>query len=275
MKLILSVLFFLLACGADFEGEPDDYGALSEPIVSQIHDANDPFSFMTGVMYEQSPLNGLTYQWSPGAVDSYDVFVPFNKALTFKTAQGPCTAAQFTAMRSTLDNLIIQLSSVYNPSGWTFARNESTGLHTVQCLNLPTSPTGTNSIRNYSRTQCTWDQSRLITAVDSRINGNLLNFTSCAIQIDVPDVYARGANATEDSYLLWHAVAHGVMKTMGIGAIPGNTLNVMANETITPIGSTRTLVTTGASCRTKNYAPGGAGQWAIFNLSTTAHCDNN
>jgi hypothetical protein len=253
--LILSLL--LMACsGQAPEYEYDELGNVTQELITQVSTTDEgACAKATGAMYEFNPFQGLTYTASTCMAGDKVVYVPRTKTVSLKTTNGgSCTTAQFNAMVATVDTIIAELNT--NASiggtvgGWSFSRTAS-GTHTVTCVNLPTSPLGGNSIRNYSRAKPV--DGPQITDEDSVFDGAAVyGWSSMTIQIDVPDVYAKGANATEDARILWHAVAAGIIKLTGTGEHAGN--RMAASDQSVSGAAGRVMFSNGERCRARNYA---------------------
>ncbi len=284
MKKYLSCLLALaLACGGEATGEyPSadagagdsgvDLGQSEQGLRTQMNSTNGTNQYITGVMKEDLPLNGLTYTVVNTMSNGATWFVPRVANLTFKVEQGQCSAADLTILNFTVDTLFTELngSASIGSAGWTFTRS-STGTHVIRCHSLPTSPLGSNNIRNYSRTQCTADQSKIINSIASGLPSNVAHYSTCIVQIDMTDIFLKGANLTEDNKLLWHAVAQGVIKMVGVGSFPGSRLSA-GDEVVTPINTPRVVFSSGELCRTRNYSR------ATFNVlekESVAGCANN
>ena len=68
----------------------------------------------------------------------------------------------------------------------------------------------------------------------------------------MPKIYAKGANANEDSRMLWQALAHGIEPLTGTGEYAGNRL-AASDESISGAAG-RVMFSTGERCRARNYA---------------------
>jgi hypothetical protein len=195
--------------------------------------------------------------------------VPRLKTMTFRVEKGSCTTAQRDALNVMGYNVMSELNGAASLGsyGWNLTIN-SEGYHTLRCHDLPVSPLGGNSIRNYVRTQCQTDFARTIN--DGGLPGQATHYTTCAVQVDVPKILAKGTSATQDDRILWHAVAHGVIQMVGVGEYAGNRM-AASDQHIAPASSGRVMFNLGELCRTRNWA---ASQSSILSLRDTANCSD-
>ncbi len=267
------LLLALAACA----GEPEGYEPLDDaefPLITQVSSTNEASCVaFTGVMFESAPLGGLSYGAKTCMTADKTVYVPRTKSVSLKPVQNSCSATHYNAMVAQLDLIIAELNtnaSIGGTGGWTFTKSSS-GTHSVHCIPVATSPTGAASIRSYVRVVPTQDTTAHIFDSDSVTDGALLlPWANLSIQVDVPDIFARGANATEDTRMLWQALAHGVEKLTGTGEFAGDRL-AASDQTISGAAG-RVMFSNGERCRARGFATTQASN--LF-WTTAAGCADN
>jgi hypothetical protein len=90
------------------------------------------------------------------------------------------------------------------------------------------------------------------------------------LQIDVPAIYSKGANSTEDARILWHAVATAVQRLAGNGEHGSNRMAASDGDVSGAAG--RVMMSNGERCRARNFSDTQPNNlyWA-----TTAGCQDN
>lgn len=256
MKNILTIASICaLACGsADLEF--DDVGNVKQELITQVSSTTENGCLLaTGVMFESNPLGGLSYSSQTCMDSSKEVFVPRTNQVTIRPVNTSCTSANYNLMVSQLDLILAELNTTASIGGtgrWLFTKVSSGGTHVISCTSLPTSPVGASSIRNLVRVVPPVDPVS-ISDGDSVYDGAVIyGLGSTTIQIDGADVVAKGANSTEDTRVMWQAVAHGVEKLAGVGEFAGN--RMAASDTNWSTASGRVMFSTGERCRTRDYA---------------------
>lgn len=274
MKLVVILFLYALVlagCGApeDLELGQDEQALITQ--ASSTSEGPDCFT-ISGVSFEANPFQGLTYTGTSCMLSDHTIYVPRTKTVSLKTTNSSCTTTVFDEMTAKLDVIIAELNTSASlggaGGGWTFSRSAS-GTNTVTCVTLPSSPLGGNSIRNFVRAKPVG--SSVIFDSDSVADGAVFTgWDSLTIQVDVPKIYAKGTTATEDSRMLWQAIAHGVEALTGTGEFAGNQL-AASDESISGAAG-RVMFTTGERCRARNYA---TTQTSNMFHSSSAGCANH
>jgi 2C-methyl-D-erythritol 2,4-cyclodiphosphate synthase len=108
------------------------------------------------------------------------------------------------------------------------------------------------------------------------LNGTFVKYGNCIAGIDVIDIHARGANGTEDTNLMIHAILHALLKATGTGADVGDTDGYASSTRITPLTSQKMTMSAGEKCRANNSSPQiGTTSEGKVTLSTSAGCGND
>lgn len=264
------------ACSGGDSFEYDEDGnviqELQQPLITQVSSKNESqCNMISGVMFEEAPLGGLSYGAVSCMAADKDIYVPRTRTVSLKPSNSSCTTAQYNAMVAQLDLIIAELNTPASLGGvWTFSKS-TTGTHPVTCVSLPASAVGPNSIRNFVRVVPTFDSSATIFDNDSVADGaGFLPWSKLTIQIDAADVFAKGSTAAADTRILWHAVAHGVEKLTGTGEYAGNRMT--ASDTDVSESAGRVMFSVGERCRARNYS---TTQTSNMFWSTSAACANN
>jgi hypothetical protein len=275
MKLIIIACLYVIAalgCGAPPEEFDAELGQDEQPLITQVQSTSEEGCIsITGAIFEPNPFQGLTYTGSTCMESIQTIYVPRTRNVTLKTTNGSCSATDFQEMTAKLDIIIAELNtpaSLGGAGGWTFTRTAN-GTNTVTCVSLPSNPLGGNSIRNFVRAKPVG--SSVIFDSDSVADGAVFSgWNSLTIQVDVPKIYAKGANANEDSRMLWQAIAHGVEALTGTGEYAGNRMAASDESISGAVG--RVMFSLGERCRAKNYA---TTQPANMFRSSSAGCADN
>lgn len=276
MKHILTLgAALLLACGGEAVGEypdaPDagsEIGSVEQTLTSQISSGSGNGRRITGVMLENSPFFGLTFNAINSLDPSITWYVPPFKTFSVKVAQGACTPVQFNRMNGFINDRIAELNSALGANGWSITRNDSTGKHTIQCLALPASPLGPDHIRNFVRTQCTDDFANPVD--DQGLPGVAVRYDTCTIAIDSGEILGYGTTTSNEERVYRHAILHGLDQLVGVGEESG--VNGTVSQSTVQQTVTLAHFTTGQLCRTKFYTIGSP---TIYGTSTSKGCDNN
>lgn len=265
-----------LACGGEAAGEYPDYfpsdvgteiGTSEQSLTSQIA-GNGTAQRITGVIHEQQPLNGLTLSAFNSLDNSLTWFVPPFKTLSVKVLQGSCSAVQWNRLTPRVTEAVTELHNALKNNGWSITRDDSNGKHTVQCLNLPDSVLGVDSIRNFVRVQCSEDFNNPVD--DQGLPGVATRYDTCTVAVDSGQILGYGSSTSNENRMYRHAILHGLEKLVGVGEETGTNGTVSqgtAQQTVT-LG----LFTSGQLCRTKFYTIGSP---TIYGTSTSKGCANN
>jgi hypothetical protein len=264
-----------IACGGEAAGEYPDYfpsdagaelGTAEQPLTSQIAGSGTA-QRITGVIHEQQPLNGLTLSAFNSLDNSLTWFVPPFKTWSIKVLRGACSDVQWNRFNPRASEAIIELNDALKNNGWSITRNVN-GKHTLQCLDLPNSPLGVDSIRNFVRVQCSQDFANLVD--DQGLPGVATRYDTCTVAVDSAQILGYGFSTSNENRMYRHAILHGLEKLVGVGEEQGTNGTVSqgtAQQTVT-LG----LFTSGQLCRTKFYTIGSA---TVYGTSTSQGCANN
>lgn len=266
MKNIIFAVLLALACGDMPEGGTE-LGEIAEPLTSQIA-GSGVGQRITGVMVENSPFFGLTFNAINSLDPSLTWFVPPFKTLSIKVVQGSCSTVQWNRMRFIVDDIVSELNTALGANGWALTRNDSTGKHIVQCLDIPNSPLGVDHIRNFVRTQCTTD---FVNAVDDQgLPGVAARYDVCTVAIDSAQILGYGTTTSNENRQYRHAIGHGLEQLFGVGEESGTngTFSQSTSQQTVALG----LFTPGQLCRTKFYTIGSP---TLYGTSTSKGCANN
>jgi hypothetical protein len=273
IALMVCALVALVACG-DAQEFADEIGTDEQELIVQVSSTNEADCVMTtGATYESSPFGGLTFG-AQTCSSGTTIYVPQTRSATLKVSNssGYCTAAQFTTLTNTVDNVIAELNtaaSLGGVGGWSFSRT-STGTHTVKCEAIPTSTFGNQHIRSYSRAKPDFGGDD-ISYGDSVYDGSgVAGWNFLTIQIDVPDIQAKGSTAIADDRILTHAVQAGITKLTGTGEFAGNRMAASDHHVSEAAG--RVMFSVGERCRARNFSTTDP---LLIYWSKSASCPNN
>lgn len=269
------VFLFALACGAPAgtrvsdAGTDGGLGQTEQELVTQVHDTSfSGCQSMTGAMFEGTPYGGLTYGASTCTTGG-DIYVPRSKSVNLKLVQGNCSAAQFSRLTAAVDSLLAEYatSASLGGSGWVFAKNTSSS-ETVSCFDVPTSPLGSNSIRNYARTTLAVDFSNPVTDADSfyagvAVTGNVTH------QVDVNAIDAKTTDATFRARILRQAVCFTLNHRLGVGQYAGQRLACSDSDIS---NNDRVTFSVGERCRTRGFVDTTPSQ---YHWTDSANCADN
>lgn len=147
-------------------------------------------------------------------------------------------------------------------SSWTFTDAAPAGVQNCGTLNpVPTvivnklacSGTLSSNIEGYSCANLTFVDS----LSDVGIPGSFQRHSNGVIHLDYVDILNKGANATEDDRLSFHAILHGISAWIGQGSRSDSLAAGFASErAVTPFRASRSALRTGEDCRAESYLPG-------------------
>lgn len=269
---MIALALSLVACaGGDFEsqdGFTEDFATLEQGLTSQISSGSGGGRRITGVMQENAPFFGLTFNAINSLDDSLTWFVPPFKTITIKAAQGSCSTVQWNRLNPRITEIINEMNTALSANGWSITRNDSTGKHTLQCLALPASPLGADHIRNFVRTQCSTDFANPVD--DQGLPGVATRYDVCTVGVDSAEILSYGTTTSNENRQYRHAIGHGLLQLVGVGEESGT------NGTFSQGTSQQTVAlsmfTSGQLCRTKFYTIGSP---TVYGTTTAQGCANN
>jgi hypothetical protein len=278
----LSIIPFLalIACGPanpdlfPADAGPDsgvNLGTSEQPLVTQMSTSGS-IRRLTGVMYDSSPdQQRQTLNCNNSMNESRECYVPPFKSFTIKVVNQSCSTFQFQRFEAQVNNIIDELNtSASIGDEWDITKSSS-GTHTIQCGTLAANPLGADHINSYVKTVC---QPDFVNTLTEELPGIWYRYTTCTVTVDAGDVLGRGNSSTEDSKLMKHAAANGLIKLVGVGSMSVSGVT-MSNESILPINTARVMFSPGQQCRTLNYRDAQGSSPGVLGTSTTKNCANN
>jgi len=269
LKTILAV-GALIGCGPLGCGDAedyDDYGQAEQELTSQ---ANPGLTITT--------LTGTTDQFLTSgpqactAASTATCFVPKTRVVSFCVdPNGWANTAERDAVRAALFSNVASMQAQLNgfplPAGlsnWSLTvavpGSSCDTLNQVMFTRQTLAPVQGNNMAGYVQLI----PQGVLTTLTESLAGTYKSYTGMKVFIDKVDIDARGANATEDSVILQHALTMGAIAALGNGSVPLN--NVAGQRTVTPIGSFSAF-TTGQVCRTQRWNTASPSTFATTNSS--------
>jgi hypothetical protein len=262
-KLFLALL--LVACaGGDEWAETEELGELEEPFRGK----NTPsFQYGTQTGGDKAKCN----KTSTGQVCS----IPAQRNWTYCIQSSPGGSGFSGAVRTRIESDLTALDTSLGTLGWDIV-NDGDILFGSCCdtctlsgqppkivilnANVGASGSASNDVKDYAAVSFGGTQAL---TEGSGVVGQYQSHSKCTISINETDILAKGTNATQDNNGVDHALLHGMMACLGIGA--RTTSSGLASRRLFQPSTTATNVSTGESCQLNEHTLSDPGQ---YNLKT-------
>jgi hypothetical protein len=268
IKYILGCSLVALACGGVDDFEPDAVGDAGMGTAVQAFSAKNSPTFQYGARTGSG--NVACDKVTTGQVCA----IPTKKKiqLAYET-----DGTGFNNFEQSIINTVMSQDFGQSGMGFTFTGpvdddDQNIPADSLRMLIAPGACSGGTSSNNIEAYSCATTLSSLTNLSEQTgVTGNYQTFGGCAVNIDRSDIYAKGADSTQDAHLFAQAVGHVIAVCTGIGAnttaaasgkITRRTLNLTANLQ---------GLTAGDVCRAASYNPNSNGQYAI----TTPQCSSD
>jgi hypothetical protein len=256
---LLALLALFAACGAPsddlFPEEPGDsgeeLGSLGQPVL-----AFDTPSFRFGAQTSN------TAQRCSKTSTSQVCTVPSSKVVNYFIPTSGGGSFTFSE-RDQITGAIGQIDGLIN---WSFT--QVTDIQDADYVFSAIAVPGnlSSNIEGYVRANRTFAEN----LSDNGLPGSFQRHEGCVIAIDKTDIYNKGANATQDGALFYHAALNGPLKCMGIGSrTDTGASNKGSQRQVQFFSGLRGALTSGEVCALNAFVPAGQGsnpgQYAVSN----------
>lgn len=269
--LLLSTLF---ACGA-----PDEYlDAAGIDDETELGTLEAGFSAASTPTFQYGTRVGPTTNLRADKTSSAQVIAVFNRKNPTYCVETGLVAALSPAEHNTIVTMLSSFDASF--TGWTATDYPDFGLGCAAAGGTPpyqvrfqkgsvgSSGTASNLIEDYAR--LTFGGLTNLTE-GAGVVGQYQSASSCTITIDTTDLYAKGANATQDSNLFGHAVMHNWYGCLGLGA-RSHQSTFATRRAVLP-ASTGTGLTVGEVCSLTTYDTSASTNFFIAGSAST--CPND